>query len=60
MPKCRDIISFLEQIAPVELAEEWDNTGFQVGNRDDNVDKVLVCLDIIPLLLKKHYPGKLI
>mgnify|MGYP000918282555 CR=1 FL=1 len=58
MPKCRDIISFLEQIAPVELAEEWDNTGFQVGNRDDNVDKVLVCLDITSASVKEALSRK--
>jgi len=43
--KCKDIISLLEQEAPVRLQEDYDNSGLQWGNPDDLVHKVLVCLD---------------
>jgi len=43
-----DIAGIMEQIAPVSLAEEWDNCGLQVGAADWIVDKIWVALD--PLL----------
>lgn len=43
--KCRDIISLLEQEAPIRLQESYDNSGLQWGNPESQVQKVLVCLD---------------
>lgn len=43
-----DIIAVIEQIAPLDLAEQWDNCGLQVGSRSQQVKKVWVALD--PLL----------
>jgi dinuclear metal center YbgI/SA1388 family protein len=43
-----DIIGVVEQIAPLALAEQWDNCGLQVGSRGRQVEKVWVALD--PLL----------
>lgn len=43
-----DIIGVLEQVAPLALAEQWDNCGLQVGARRRTVKKVWVALD--PLL----------
>ncbi len=40
-----DIIKILEEIAPVSLAESWDNPGLQVGRRDWPVKKVMIALD---------------
>ena len=31
MPTIASIAAFLEQLAPVRLAEEWDNVGLLVG-----------------------------
>lgn len=45
MTTVQDILSFLNTIAPPELAESWDNTGFQIGQRDAAVTKILVALD---------------
>lgn len=44
--KCKDITSFIEAIAPVHLAEEWDNVGLMLGSYNKEVKKVLVCLDV--------------
>ena len=44
--KCRDIIEFIENIAPVRLAEEWDNVGLAVGSYDAQVKRVMLCLDV--------------
>lgn len=45
MTTVQDILDYLDTIAPPELAESWDNTGFQVGRRDKAVTKILVALD---------------
>lgn len=39
------IIQCMESIAPGHLAEEWDNVGLQVGQRDWPVKKVWIALD---------------
>jgi len=44
--KVKDIIRALERLAPPELKEEWDNVGLMVGNLEQDIDKILVCLDI--------------
>jgi dinuclear metal center YbgI/SA1388 family protein len=43
-----DIIAVIEQIAPLDLAEQWDNCGLQVGSHSQQVQKVWVAL--APLL----------
>jgi dinuclear metal center YbgI/SA1388 family protein len=42
------IITFLEQFAPLHLAEEWDNVGLLVGDRSRDVSKIMTCLTITP------------
>ena len=46
MAKTADIIKILEDYAPPELAENWDNSGWQVFLGNDNTTKVLVCLTV--------------
>lgn len=48
MTSIRKIEEFCKQIAPYELAGEWDNVGLLVGAENDTVDKVLLALDITP------------
>jgi dinuclear metal center YbgI/SA1388 family protein len=43
-----DLLEILETIAPAELAEEWDNSGLQVGARHWPVKKIRVALDPQP------------
>jgi len=40
-----DIIKAMEEIAPNNLAKDWDNVGLQVGQRNQLVKKVWVSLD---------------
>ena len=40
------ILGLLEGIAPLELAEEWDNVGLLAGNPDSPVERVLCALDM--------------
>lgn len=48
MPKVSDIIAFLEEFAPPELSEGWDNTGLLIGRRDSSVERLLACLTLTP------------
>lgn len=43
--KLRDITSSLEQALPLYLQESWDNSGWQVGNPDEEVTGVLLAVD---------------
>ncbi|MCL2341319.1 MAG: Nif3-like dinuclear metal center hexameric protein [Proteobacteria bacterium] len=45
MPTVRDILTILQQIAPENLAEEWDNIGLLVGDPHQRVRRVLLALD---------------
>lgn len=48
MPKIIEITSILEQFAPLEWQESWDNSGFQVGNPQDEALGALLTLDVTP------------
>lgn len=45
--KVYDVINAIEKIAPFELCAEWDNSGFLVGNENDEVKKAYICLDVV-------------
>lgn len=45
MTSCLDIYNYINEIAPFETQEEWDNSGFLIGDKQKCVKKVLVCLD---------------
>lgn len=46
MPTVREIERALYELAPRELAMEWDNVGLLVGSPDREVGRVLVALDV--------------
>jgi dinuclear metal center YbgI/SA1388 family protein len=46
--KIQDACQFLEQFAPLMLAESWDNTGLLVGRPDAPLRAVMTCLTITP------------
>jgi len=45
MPTLQDMLAFLDQVAPVDLAESWDNPGLQVGDLSQRIQRVSVALD---------------
>lgn len=47
-----DIVEIMEQIAPIALAEEWDNCGLQVGAFHWAVEKIWVALDPLPEVIE--------
>lgn len=44
--ECRIIINIIEDFAPPQLAEEWDNIGLHIGDPAAGVDRILVTLDV--------------
>lgn len=48
MPAVSDIIRTIEEYAPAQLQESWDNTGLQIGHRNMDVTGVLAVLDVTP------------
>lgn len=49
--KVRDIIGAIERTAQLKLQDEWDNSGLQVGFLENEVSRVLVCLDVTEAIL---------
>lgn len=50
---CREVIKQLETFAPKQLAEQWDNVGLTVGDKNQSVHKILVALDVIPDVIQE-------
>jgi len=44
--KLRNLIKYLEEKAPISLQEVYDNSGLILGDPDDEVSRVLICLDV--------------
>lgn len=49
--KLYEIDKLIEEIAPKETAQEWDNVGILVGDKNNEVSKVLVALDLNSLVV---------
>ena len=46
MVNVADVCRYLESFAPAVLAEDWDNVGLLMGDRQDSVSKVMTCLTV--------------
>lgn len=44
--KCNEIFEYLNNLYPLNLAMDWDNSGFLLGKRDAEIKNILVVLDI--------------
>ena len=43
----QDILSIMEELAPRQLAESWDNPGLLVGNPNQPVESILFALGVM-------------
>jgi len=48
MPTIQAVCDFLESFAPSSLAEDWDNVGLLVGDRERTVERIMTCLTVTP------------
>ncbi|MGP1569339.1 MAG: Nif3-like dinuclear metal center hexameric protein [Eubacteriales bacterium] len=53
MMKISEIADKLNEIAPLDLAENWDNSGFQILFEDKEVYKILLSLDITDAVIEE-------
>ncbi len=53
------VMDVLEELAPFDLAVEGDEVGLVAGDPSDPVDRVMVCLDITPRLVRRLSPETL-
>ena len=49
--KVKEIVSAIEEFAPLSIQEGWDNSGLCVGSPEDEVTSVLLALDCTPELV---------
>lgn len=58
MAKINEIINALEEFAPLETQESWDNSGWQVRLQKKDIKKVMLCVtltdDVLKQTLEKH------
>jgi putative NIF3 family GTP cyclohydrolase 1 type 2 len=56
--KCNEIIKYLEDWAPKEIAWEKDNVGLQIGSAERKIKNIMLSLDlnenVIDQALKKN------
>ncbi|MCK4654596.1 MAG: Nif3-like dinuclear metal center hexameric protein [Candidatus Cloacimonetes bacterium] len=51
--KVKDIVAHIHKIANPGLALEWDNVGFQLGDAEQEVKKILLTLDVTENAINK-------
>ena len=47
----KEITNYLESLAPRQLQEDYDNSGWQCGNPETEISGVLLCLDVTEKVL---------
>ena len=56
--KIIDVIASIEEMAPLAYQESWDNSGLQVGNPNQDVTAVLLCVDITEKIIDEAIEKK--
>lgn len=56
--KIKEILSILEEMAPLAYAEDFDNVGLLVGNQNDEATGILVCHDALESVIDEAITKK--
>ena len=56
--KIKEIIAVLEEMAPLDYAEDFDNVGLLTGNQDDEATGILVCHDALESVISEAISKK--
>ena len=56
--KIKEIITILEEMAPLAYAEDFDNVGLLVGNENENATGILVCHDALESVIDEAIAKK--
>src|SRR5208283_5612953 len=57
MPAIEALHAFVDQFAPLRMAESWDNVGLLVGDRQTEVRRLMTCLTITPVTVDEAIDG---
>lgn len=49
----QDVMGYLEEIAPLKYAEDFDNVGLLVGNENTEITNILVSLDTLETVVEE-------
>ena len=44
--KIKEVIEFLDEKFPLDLQEDWDNSGLQIGNVENELKNIMISLDL--------------
>lgn len=58
MVKLRHIAKWIEEAAPVALAETWDHVGLQIGDMDADITRIVTCLSVTPAVVAEALEQK--
>lgn len=58
--KIAEIYQILDEVAPFEAQESWDNSGLLLGNMDDKFDKIYASIDLDSNLIQKIEKNSLV
>ena len=58
--KIKEVITLLDEFAPLAYAEDFDNTGLLVGDQEASVTGILVTLDTLEAVVDEAVEKKLI
>ncbi|BCD60813.1 MULTISPECIES: Nif3-like dinuclear metal center hexameric protein [unclassified Nitratiruptor] len=58
--KLKEIYTILDRISPFELQEKWDNSGLQVGDFDQKIEHIYLCIDLDEELIDSLPPKSLL
>ena len=56
--KIKEIIVILQEMAPLEYAEDFDNVGLLLGNEEENATGILVCHDALESVIDEAIAKK--
>ena len=51
--KIRELIDIIDRIAPFFLQQDFDNSGVQYADLDENIDRILICLDVTTEIIEE-------
>jgi dinuclear metal center YbgI/SA1388 family protein len=56
--KLTDVCAALNRLAPLNLAQSWDNVGLLAGDPNAKVQRVMLCIDLTPPVAEEAIRGK--
>jgi dinuclear metal center YbgI/SA1388 family protein len=54
----QSVVTYLDAEYPAELAEDWDNVGLLVGDFSANVERLMTCLTVTPVVCEEAVTKK--